>query len=101
VATLLSRHTGELPAGGFEEANGEGAGGAMVPSEVLELERRGQVFCFLPLPVDSGLPVFVNGYFELSSNRRDIWFGAGEGAPPCCPHPYAQAVRASPGSQPA
>ncbi|KAG5176706.1 hypothetical protein JKP88DRAFT_265343 [Tribonema minus] len=43
---------------------------------------RGKAFCFLPLPVDAGLPVHVNGYFELSSNRRDIWFGedlAGEG----------------------
>ena len=35
----------------------------------------GQAFCFLPLPVHTGLPVHVNGYFELSSNRRDIWFG--------------------------
>ena len=43
----------------------------------------GQVYCFLPLPVFSGLPVHMNGYFELSSNRRDIWSGsdmAGEGA---------------------
>lgn len=36
----------------------------------------GQAFCFLPLPVKTGLPVHVNGYFELSSNRRDIWYGA-------------------------
>ena len=29
-----------------------------------------------------GMPAHVNGYFELSSNRRDIWFGddmSGEG----------------------
>ena len=45
---------------------------------VRQVDKRGQVFCFLPLPVDSGLPVFVNGYFELSSNRRDIWAGGGE-----------------------
>ncbi|KAK9808692.1 hypothetical protein WJX72_002029 [[Myrmecia] bisecta] len=36
----------------------------------------GQAFCFLPLPVRTGLPVHVNGYFELSSNRRDIWYGS-------------------------
>lgn len=36
----------------------------------------GQAFCFLPIPVKTGLPVHVNGYFELSSNRRDIWYGA-------------------------
>ena len=43
----------------------------------------GRAFCFLPLPARTGLPVHVNAYFELSSNRRDIWFGgdmAGGGA---------------------
>ncbi|CAI5741174.1 unnamed protein product [Peronospora destructor] len=35
----------------------------------------GRAFCFLPLPVRVGLPVHINGYFELSSNRRDIWIG--------------------------
>jgi hypothetical protein len=34
---------------------------------------QGQAFCFLPLPVRTRLPVHVNAYFELSSNRRDIW----------------------------
>lgn len=34
---------------------------------------KGRAFCFLPLPVETGLPVHVNGYFELSANRRDIW----------------------------
>ena len=32
----------------------------------------GQVYCFLPLPVHTNLPVHVNGYFELSSNRRYV-----------------------------
>lgn len=36
----------------------------------------GRAFCFLPLPVNTSLPVHVNAYFELSSNRRDIWFGS-------------------------
>ena len=43
----------------------------------------GRAYCFLPLPVHTGLPVHINGYFELSSNRRDIWSGtdmAGDGA---------------------
>ncbi len=34
---------------------------------------QGLAYCFLPLPVHTGLPVLVNGFFELSSNRRDIW----------------------------
>lgn len=43
---------------------------------------KGQAFCFLPLPVSTALPAHLNGYFELSSNRRDIWWGsdmAGDG----------------------
>jgi hypothetical protein len=38
------------------------------------LNRSSQVaYCFLPLPIDTNLPVMVNGFFELSSNRRDVW----------------------------
>lgn len=33
----------------------------------------GLAYCFLPLPVRTGLPIMVNGFFELSSNRRDVW----------------------------
>jgi hypothetical protein len=36
-------------------------------------ERSGLAYCFLPLPILTGLPVMANGFFELSSNRRDIW----------------------------
>jgi sacsin len=36
----------------------------------------GRAFCFLPLPAATGLPVHINGYFELSSNRRDVWHGS-------------------------
>ena len=42
--------------------------------------------CTLPLPIITGLPVQVNAFFELSSNRRDIWHGndlAGSGAVRC------------------
>lgn len=37
----------------------------------------GRAFCFLPLPITTSLPVHINGYFELSANRRDIWYGEG------------------------
>ena len=33
----------------------------------------GQVFCFLPLPISSELPVHVNGHFILDSSRRNLW----------------------------
>ncbi len=36
---------------------------------------RGNAFCFLPLPAETGFSVHLNGYFELSANRRDIWYG--------------------------
>lgn len=36
---------------------------------------KGQVFCYLPLPIFTGFPVHMNAYWELSSNRRDIWTG--------------------------
>jgi len=52
------------------------AGSAGTPESELPITVvEGRAFCFLPLPVLTGLPVHVNAYFELSSNRRDIWFG--------------------------
>ncbi|CAH1244398.1 SACS [Branchiostoma lanceolatum] len=33
----------------------------------------GEVFCFLPLSITTGLPVHVNGSFAVASNRRGLW----------------------------
>ena len=33
----------------------------------------GHVFCFLPLPIRSGLPVHINGQFVLDASRRALW----------------------------
>ena len=33
----------------------------------------GQIFCFLPLPIHSHLPVHINGHFILNSTRRQLW----------------------------
>lgn len=38
-------------------------------------EFEGCVFCFFFLFVKIGFFVYVNGYFELFSNWRDIWYG--------------------------
>ena len=35
----------------------------------------GRVFCFLPLPVFTNLPVHVNGQFALNDSRRSLWNG--------------------------
>ena len=32
----------------------------------------GTIFCYLPLPILSGLPVYINGPFALTSNRRHL-----------------------------
>lgn len=35
----------------------------------------GLAYVFLPLPLATGLPVHVNGFFEISENRRELWLG--------------------------
>ena len=42
---------------------------------------RGTVFCFLPLPIPSRLPVHVNGNFILDPSRRDLWHSTNEDDP--------------------
>ena len=44
---------------------------SLPPSNTEKL--KGQMFCFLPLPMESGLLVHVNGHFILDSNRRGLW----------------------------
>ncbi|XP_030840009.1 sacsin-like [Strongylocentrotus purpuratus] len=40
-------------------------------------ELRGTAFCFLPLPIATGLPVHVHGYFALDhESRRHLWVGS-------------------------
>jgi sacsin len=47
-----------------------------VPEKEEQSKPEGQVFCFLPLPIEqktaTGLPVHVNGYFAISQNRRHL-----------------------------
>ena len=38
----------------------------------------GKVFCLLPLPLSSGLPVHINGHFILNSTRRNLWVATDE-----------------------
>uniref|UniRef100_A0A3Q2V2Q8 HEPN domain-containing protein n=1 Tax=Haplochromis burtoni TaxID=8153 RepID=A0A3Q2V2Q8_HAPBU len=39
----------------------------------LQSDLVGQAFCFLPLPIHTGLPVNVNGTFAVTSNRKSLW----------------------------
>ncbi|XP_021340829.1 sacsin-like [Mizuhopecten yessoensis] len=36
-------------------------------------DSKGQVFCFLPLPLKTGLPVHINGHFALHQTRGAMW----------------------------
>ena len=55
-----------------------------VVKRVAERNLNGNIFCYLPLPIHSGLPVHINGAFAVASNRRSLqerveddkmWFG--------------------------
>ncbi|OAE21027.1 hypothetical protein AXG93_606s1120 [Marchantia polymorpha subsp. ruderalis] len=76
AAPLQPEHPARV---GSENTSGTVGVSTTVGETVLDaksgLSFEGRAFCFLPLPVKTGLPVHVNGYFELSSNRRDIWYG--------------------------
>jgi sacsin len=43
---------------------------------------KGQVFCFLPLPNTTNLPVNIHGYFAVSDNRRSIEWPAEDNMSP-------------------
>ena len=64
------RNQGLLSASGIAGriSTGNDKDGCLNPEAV-----NGEVFCFLPLSIPTGLPVHVNGYFAVTSNRRGIW----------------------------
>ena len=43
-----------------------------IPVSLPELRQKGIVFCYLPLPTVSGLPVHINGAFAVQSDRRHL-----------------------------
>ncbi|XP_072021910.1 sacsin-like [Amphiura filiformis] len=52
-----------------------------------------RVYSFLPLPIESQLPVHVNGSFALDSSRRHLaksagFFAQGDGSETCLDHPW-------------
>ena len=56
--------------------------GIAAPLPPIRSDAQGQLFCFLPLPLENvnntGLPVQVNGYFALDQNRRHVKWKTGE-----------------------
>ena len=43
-----------------------------VAKQVAERNLNGNIFCYLPLPIYSGLSVHINGAFAVASNRRSL-----------------------------
>ena len=43
------------------------------PPQTNQHSKSYRAFCFLPLPIETGLPVHVNGQFVLDSSRRNLW----------------------------
>ena len=48
-------------------------GGAAFPIQRDITKGYGELFCFLPLSISTGLPVHVNASFAIMSNRVEIW----------------------------
>ena len=64
LAKQMSAHgKGPVPWGGV-------AAPLRAPTSAASGQLQGRVFCFLPLPLHSGLPVHVNGLFEVTNNRQ-------------------------------
>ncbi|KAL7882239.1 hypothetical protein AOLI_G00090880 [Acnodon oligacanthus] len=59
-----------LPVGGVAVPLQKGAENVWSPDESCAV---GQAFCFLPLPIETGLPVHLNGSFAVTSNRKALW----------------------------
>lgn len=62
---------GVLPRGGVA---------VLLPIEEKVIPSKGRAFCFLPLPLDTGMPVHINGHFVLDHEaRRNLWTEEKEG----------------------
>ena len=73
---LSQNHRGLLPSAGVAVQLLPNECQTLIPLPVLKdsegckSRHWGAVFCYLPLPIHSGLPVHVNGAFAVDSNRR-------------------------------
>ncbi|XP_028408299.1 LOW QUALITY PROTEIN: sacsin-like [Dendronephthya gigantea] len=76
--TSVSLASGEGRSRGLLPCGGAAARLNSVPSDESKTKLNidainGEAFCFLPLSIPTGLPIHVNGYFAVTSNRRGIW----------------------------
>lgn len=70
----LKSGQGFLPVGGVACRMEPREGGFVPKSLDAGKSKNGRAFCFLPIPVTTLLPVHVNGFFALQSDRRCLSF---------------------------
>ena len=65
-----------LPSGGVAVQLAVSGADKFLPVPVFKnddgIDVNGTLFCYLPLPIHSGLPVHINGAFALAANRRHL-----------------------------
>ena len=62
---------GLVPAAGVAAAL-EKVDDGFLPVSLAETDWKGHAYCYLPLPVNTGLPVHINALFAVQSNRRQL-----------------------------
>ena len=74
LASGEGRSRGLLPCGGAAARLNHVSSNGSTSKSCLKVDAvNGEAFCFLPLSISTGLPIHVNGYFAVTSNRRGIW----------------------------
>ena len=74
LASGEGRFRGLLPCAGVATRLNSRSSTGSTPKSSLKVDAiNGEAFCFLPLSISTGLPIHVNGYFAVTSNRRGIW----------------------------
>ena len=68
VKKALEKRLQTMPVSSSFQASNDGSQKSTLASNLC-----GELFCFLPLSIPTGLPVHVNGNFAIMSNRVEIW----------------------------
>ena len=72
VSGLFTDEEGELIAAAREMDKAVPWAGTAVRVSGKRLRIKGQIYCSLPLPCETGLPVHIHGFFDLNSNRSAL-----------------------------
>ncbi len=68
--SLVQKEEGYIPIGSVAVPLQRKVEDCLVPQTLSDVGSKGVVFCYLPLPIQTGLPVHINGSFAVQPNRR-------------------------------